>query len=146
MIKLKDLLLEKPMMAGIHDKKETLVVLRDMLKHYGVSNTKIEWATYTDAYAHYDFDRNIIYISTTMNKDSKQFLISVTHEIKHAMDRKKFGGGNGYRKKYEMEQAMAISRNKHPYWDNKYEKIAQSFGKKEWRRWSSKIGKIGVRK
>jgi hypothetical protein len=47
MIKLKDLLTEKGMMAGKHDKKETLVVLRDMLRYYKVPNTKIEWATYT---------------------------------------------------------------------------------------------------
>ena len=102
MIKLKNLL-EKSMIAGIHDKKETLVVLRDMLRHYSVKS-KIEWASYSDKFAHYDFDRDIIYISTSMNKDNKQFLISICHEIKHAMDRKKFGGGDQYREKYEMEQ------------------------------------------
>ena len=91
--KIRGIIREKAMIAGIHDKKETLVVLRDMLKKYGVPNTKIEWATYTNKYAHYDFDRDIIYISTVMNKDNKEFLISVCHEIRHAMDRKKFGGG-----------------------------------------------------
>ena len=52
--------------------KLLIVVLRDMLKKYGVPNTKIEWANYTNMYAHYDFDRDIIYISTTMNKDNKE--------------------------------------------------------------------------
>jgi len=145
MIKLKDLLTEKGMMAGKHDKKETLVVLRDMLKHYGVKS-KIEWATYTDKYAHYDFDRDIIYISTTMNKDNKEFLITVTHEIKHAMDRKKLGGADKYQDAYEMEQNMQITNNKHPYKDNKYEIAAEKFGQREWKRWSKRIGKIGVRK
>ena len=146
MIKLKDILLEISMIAGSHDKKETLVVIRDMLRKYGVPNTKIEWATYTDKYAHYDFDRDIIYISTAMNKDNKEFLISVCHEIRHAMDRKKFGGGDEYREKYEMEQAMQLSNNKHPYRDNKYEKDAEKFGQREWKRWTKRIGKIGIRK
>ena len=139
-------ILEMSMIAGSHDKKETLVVIRDMLKKYGVSNSKIEWASYTDKYAHYDFDRDIIYISTSMNKDNKEFLITVCHEIKHAMDRKKFGGGDKYREKYEMEQAMQMYKNKHPYKDNKYEKNAEAFGQREWKKWKNRIGKIGVRK
>ena len=146
MIKLKDLIQEKSMMAGKHDKKETLVVLRDMLKYYKVPNTKIEWATYTDKFAHYDFDRDKIYISTVMNKDNKEFLISVCHEIRHAMDRKELGGGDEYRDAYEMEQNMQIYRNKHPYKNNKYEKRAEAFGQREWKKWSKRIGKIGVRK
>tara|TARA_Y100000593_G_scaffold56161_1_gene104812 strand:- start:464 stop:904 length:441 start_codon:yes stop_codon:yes gene_type:complete len=146
MIKLKDLIQEKAMMAGKHDKKETLVVVRDMLKYYKVPNTKIKWATYTDKFAHYDFDRDIIHISTTMNKDNKEFLITVTHEIKHAMDRKKFGSGDAYQDAYEMEQNMQVSNNKHPYKDNKYEIAAEKFGQREWKRWSKRIGKVGVRK
>ena len=146
MIKLKDLIQEKSLMAGKHDKKETLVVLRDMLKYYKVPNTKIEWATYTDKFAHYDFDRDKIYISTVMNKDNKEFLISVCHEIRHAMDRKELGGGEEYRDAYEMEQNMQIYRNKHPYKNNKYEKRAEAFGQREWKKWSKRIGKIGVRK
>ena len=144
--KIRGIIREKAMIAGIHDKKETLVVLRDMLKRYGVPNTKIEWATYTNKYAHYDFDRDIIHISTVMNKDNKEFLISVCHEIRHAMDRKKFGGGDEYREKYEMEQNMQIYRNKHPYKNNKYEKRAEAFGQREWKKCSKRIGKIGVRK
>ena len=139
-------ILERSMIAGIHDKKETLVLLRDMLKKYGVPNTKIQWASYTDKYAHYDFHNDVIYISTAMNKDNKEFLITVCHELKHAMDRKKLGGGDEYQDAYELEQNMQIYRNKHPYKNNRYEIAAERFGQREWKKWSKRIGKIGVRK
>ena len=81
-----------------------------------------------------------------MNKDNKEFLITVCHEIKHAMDRKKLGGGDEYQDAYELEQNMQIYRNKHPYKNNRYEIAAERFGQREWKKWSKRIGKIGVRK
>ena len=62
------------------------------------------------------------------------------------MDRKKLGGGDEYQDAYELEQNMQIYRNKHPYKNNRYEIAAERFGQREWKKWSKRIGKIGVRK
>ena len=136
MIKLTELI------AGKHDKAETLNLLKMMFKKYNV-RPKIQFVSSfsgKDAhsmYAHYDFDRNIINISKSMNKNPKEFLISVLHELYHAMDKKKYG--KKFSQAYEMEiakwQAENPSKADEWYKHNKFEIAAEKFGRREASKW-----------
>jgi len=82
----------------------------------------------------YDVDRNKIRIRTSYNKKS-DFIISVLHEIKHAMDAKD-KGKNQYKEEYEMEMNYQIALGKDRYDDNKFEIEAEKWAQKEYRkRW-----------
>jgi len=82
----------------------------------------------------YDVDRNRIRIRTSYNKKS-DFIISVLHEIKHAMDAKD-KGKNQYKDEYEMEMNYQIALGKDRYDDNKFEIEAEKWAQKEYRkRW-----------
>ena len=82
----------------------------------------------------YDVDRNKIRIKTNYNKKS-EFIISVLHEIKHAMDAKQ-KGKKEYKLDYEWEMNYQIANGGHRYHDNKYEIEAENWAQKEYRkRW-----------
>lgn len=135
MIKLMELI------AGKFDLKETLKIVEGLFKYYKV-NTKIKWANYTDKFAHYEVEKDIMYISKKLNKDPKEFLHTILHETKHAIDAKKLGKKK-YVDAYELEQNMIAQghkKGKHdPYSDNKFEEAAESFAKKEKKRWENKL-------
>jgi AAA+ ATPase superfamily predicted ATPase len=142
MIKLMELI------AGKFDLKETQKVLDNIFKHYGIK-PKVKWANYTDKFAHYEADVNIMYVSKKLNKDPKEFLHTILHELKHALDAKKMGKQK-YIDAYEMEQNMIAQghkKGKHdPYSDNKFEEDAEKFANKEKKRWQdSLIGKKQMR-
>ena len=124
-------------------------MMAELFKYYKVEGTRMKYKSMKD-HAHYVVEDGVLLLSkrykTLKPSQIKEFLITMIHEIKHAMDRKKFGGGDAYQDAYEMEQNMQISNNKHPYKDNKYEIAAEKFGQREWKRWSKRIGKVGVRK
>jgi hypothetical protein len=68
----------------------------------------------------------------------KEFIITVLHEIKHALDTKKVG-----RRKFEQEYTMAgelaIQKGGDFHDDNKFEKEAEDWGKSEYRKWKNKF-------
>ena len=61
MIKLLELI------AGKFDLKETLKLIEEIFKHYKVK-TKIKWANYTDKFAHYEVEKDTMYVSKKLNK------------------------------------------------------------------------------
>ena len=69
-------------------------MISTLLKHYGVGNVKIKQKSMKD-HAHFDVDRGTLQLSTkykTIKKSQiKEFLITIIHEIYHAMDAKKYG-------------------------------------------------------
>ena len=67
-------------------------------------------------------------------KDVKEFLITIIHEIRHAMDAKKYGWRK-FKNMYEYEMNYQISQGKDEYKDNKYEIEAEEFGQKNWQKW-----------
>ena len=144
MIKLKDILLEKGVIAGFHDKKETMELLDKIFKDYKVK-PKIKFQRNIPKhgkranYAHYDFDSNFIYINSAMNKNIKDFLLSVVHETWHAVQAKKNGGGRKFADKYEMEMNILVSKDKDPYWDNKYEIEAEKVAKRDYKKYIKHI-------
>ena len=63
-------------------------------------------------------------------KTVRQFLMTVLHEIKHAIDAKRLGVKK-YIKKYTQAGTMANYDGLHPHDDNKWEEKAERFAKKE---------------
>ena len=67
-------------------------------------------------------------------KSSKQFLLTVLHEIGHALDAKRLGIQK-YIKKYAQAGTMANYDGLDPHDDNKWEEKAEKFAKKELHKW-----------
>ena len=67
-------------------------------------------------------------------KSAKVFLMTVLHEIKHALDAKRLGVKK-YIKKYTQAGTMANYDGLDPHDDNKWEEKAEKFAKQELHRW-----------
>ena len=112
-------------------------MISTLLKHYRVGSVKIKQKSMKD-FAHYNVDTGTIELSTkykVIKKNKiKEFLITIIHEIRHAMDAKK-RGWKSFKADYEWEMAYQISHNKDKYKDNKYEIEAEQFGQQNWKKW-----------
>ena len=114
-----------------------------LLKHYGVGSVKMKYKSMKD-YAHFDVDRGVLQLSSRYKKirDSqiKEFLITIIHEIRHAMDAKKYGWKK-FKEMYEYEMNYLVQQGKDEYKDNKFEIEAEDFGQDNWKRWYKKFKK-----
>ena len=121
-------------------KTESLRIAEFLVNHYSRKippGIKIVETNFSDKSlkGDYDVDRNKIRIRTSYNKKS-DFIISVLHEIRHAMDAKD-KGKKEYKKEYEMEMNYQIALGKDRYDDNKFEIEAEDWAQKEYRkRWN----------
>ena len=113
-------------------------IISTLLKHYKVETVKVKQKSMKD-HAHYNVDTGTLELSTkykTIKKSQvKDFLITILHEINHAMDAKKYGWKK-FKEMYEYEMNYQIAVGKHQYKDNKYEIQAEEFGQKNWKKWS----------
>ena len=118
-------------------------MIKELLKHYGVCSIKMKYKSMKD-FAHYDVDRGELQLSkrykTIKDSQIKEFLITMIHEIRHAMDAKKYGWKK-FKEMYEMEMNLMVAKGKNEYDDNKYEIEAEEFGQKNWKQWYSKFKK-----
>ena len=64
----------------------------------------------------------------------KEFLMTILHEIGHALDAKRIGVKK-YIKKYTQAGTMAAYDGLDPHDDNKWEEKAEKFAKKELSKW-----------
>ena len=112
-------------------------MISDLLKHYKVGSVKVKTKSMKN-HAHYNVDTGTLELSTrykTIKKRQiKEFLITILHEIYHAMDAKKYGWKK-FKDMYEYEMNLQIANDKDEYKDNKYEIEAEDFGQKNWKRW-----------
>ena len=117
-----------------------------LLKFYGVQNTNVQYKSMKD-FAHYDVDDGVLELSnrykTISKRDIKDFLITMIHEIYHAMDAKKYGI-KGFKEMYEMEIAQWQAENPKKDPDDWYKHIsfeieAEDFGQKNWKKWFNKF-------
>ena len=67
-------------------------------------------------------------------KNMKDFLMTVLHEIGHALDAKRLTPKK-YIKKYTQAGTMAVYHGLDPHDDNKWEDKAENFAKKELHKW-----------
>ena len=112
-------------------------MISTLLKHYKVGSVKIKQKSMKD-HAHFDVDRGALELSTKYKtikpRQIKEFLITIIHERRHAMDAKKYGWKK-FKDMYEWEMNYQVSHGKDEYKDNKYEIEAEQFGLKNWQKW-----------
>ena len=118
-------------------------MISTLLKHYKVGTVKVRQKSIKN-HAHYNVDNGVLELSTRYKtikqKDVKEFLITIIHEIYHAMDAKRYGWKK-FKDMYEYEMNLLISKGKDEYKDNKYEIEAEAFGQKNWKMWYNKFKK-----
>ena len=119
-----------------------------LLKHYKVENVRMKYRTMKD-HAHYDVEDGILYLSTRYKSlrpnQIKEFLITMIHEIDHAVMSRKYGWKR-FRGMWEfeankIEQGYGAPGAKDAYDDNPYELQAEKFGQRNWKKWYDKFKK-----
>ena len=125
------------------NKNQMIAVL---LKHYKVESVKVKMKSMKD-HANFDVDRGTLQLSTKYktikSSQIKQFLITIIHEIRHAMDAKKYGWKK-FKDMYEWEMNYQVQQGKDKHDDNKYEIEAEEFGQKNWKKWHTQFKKEGL--
>ena len=118
-------------------------MISTLLNHYKVGSVKVKQKSMKD-HAHFNVDTGTLELSTRYktikNNKIKEFLITIMHEIYHAIDAKKYGWKK-FKEMYEYEMNLMISQDKHEYKDNKYEIAAEEFGQNNWKKWYNKFKK-----
>ena len=112
-------------------------MISTLLKHYKVSSVKMKYKSMKE-HAHYNVDTGTLELSTRYktfkSNQIKPFLITIIHEIRHAMDAKKYGWKK-FKLDYEWEMNYQVGQGKDKHDDNKYEIEAEQFGQKLWKKW-----------
>ena len=125
-------------------------MISTLLKYYKVENTKMKYKSMKD-HAHYVVEDGVLLLSkrykTLKTSQVKNFLITMIHEIYHAMDSKRMGWRK-FRDAWELE-ANKIEQGFYPgktdaYKDNPYEIKAELYGHKNWKFWRDKFKKEGL--
>ena len=122
-------------------------MISTLLKHYKVESVKMKYKSMKD-HAYFNVETGTMELSTRYKnlKDSqvKEFLITMVHEIRHAMDSKKYGWRK-FKGMWEYEANMItqghVKGKTDPYGDNPHEIEAEEFGQKNWKQWHSKFKK-----
>ena len=121
-------------------------MITTLLKHYKVGNVRVKLKSMKN-HAHYNVDTGTLELSTKYktikSSQVKEFLITILHEIYHAMDSKKYGWKK-FKDMYEMEMNLLSTDGKDVYKDNKYEIEAEQFGQKNWSKWKTRFKKEGL--
>ncbi len=126
MIKLSHLLLERI---------DYLDTAKQLIKKYKLKS-KVKFGAVHD-YGDYIPETDTILLNRSY-PNVKEFIISVLHEIKHALDADRLGWRK-FKKKYDQAGTMAAYHGKDPHDDNKWEELAEKWARKEYRRKWSKI-------
>ena len=121
-------------------------MISTLLKAYKVESVRVRLKAMKD-FAHFDVDRGELQLSTKYKiikrNQIQEFLITIIHEIYHAMDAKRYGWKK-FKEMYEMEMNLQIALGKDEYDDNKYEIAAEKFGKANWSKWKRRFKKEGL--
>ena len=125
-------------------------IIATLLKHYKVESVRWKYKNIKD-HAHYNVDKGILELSTKYKtlkgSQVKQFLITMIHEIHHAMMSKKHGWKK-FKEMWEYEANMITGNHRpgktDPYKDNPHEIEAEEFGKNNWKRWHTQFKKEGL--
>ena len=111
-------------------------VASELVKHYGLKS-KVKFGVSANM-ADYDWVRDIINLRRSY-PSVKEFVITVLHEIRHALDRKKLGRAR-YEREYTMAGELAVQKGGDFHDDNKFEEYAESWAIKEYNKfWKNKF-------
>jgi antirestriction protein ArdC len=126
MIKLKDLITERT---------DFQYIASELVKNYGL-RSKVKFGSGKD-YADYVPETDTIKLRKSYS-NVKEFLITVLHEIGHALDAKQLGAKK-FVKKYNQAGTVAAHGGLDPYDNNKWEKRAERWAKSEVKKWMDKF-------
>ena len=124
-------------------------MIGQLLKHYKVESVKWKFKSMKD-HAHFEVETGTLLLSSKYKEIDKStikdFLITIIHEIDHAMMSKKYGWKK-FHNMWETEANMITQGYRKgksdPYGDNMYEVQAEKFGQKNYRKWLQKFKKDG---
>ena len=126
-------------------------MIATLLKHYKVK-VRVVYKPIKD-YAYYVLGKGVLEISSRKGviKNEKDFLVTVLHEIFHAIQATKMGWKK-LRDSYELEISHWQSKNPKDldgWMRNKreaisFEREAEKFGQNEWKNWYNKFKKDGT--
>ena len=126
-------------------------MIATLLKHYKVK-VRVVYKPIKD-YAYYVLGKGVLEISSRKRviKNEKDFLVTVLHEIFHAIQATKMGWRN-LRDEYEMEISKWQANNPKDmkgWMRNKREAIsfegdAENYAQKNWKRWYNKFKKEDI--
>ena len=122
-------------------------MISTLMKHYKVETVKLKYKSIKD-HAYYNVDTGTLELSTKYktikSSKAKDFLITIIHEIRHAMDAKKYGWKK-FKDMWEYEANMIsgglVPGKTDPYDDNPHEKEAEKFGQDNWNKWYKQFKK-----
>ena len=106
-----------------------------IVKSYGLKS-KIKFTSGSNK-ADYDWMTDTINLRRSYS-NVKDFIITILHEIKHALDAK-IMGKKRYEKAYSLAGELAQQKGGDFHDDNKFEEDAEKWGKKEYRKWKNKF-------
>ena len=126
MIKLKDLITERI---------DYYQIASDLVSKYGLKS-RVKFGSGSN-YGDYVPETDTITLRPSYSS-MKEFIITVLHEIGHALDADRLGKGR-FIKKYNQAGTVAANGGLDPHDDNKWEEKAERFAQREYKRWKSKI-------
>ena len=101
------------------------LIASDLVKYYNLKS-KIKFGASSNQ-ADYNWMTDTIRLRSSYST-VKELIITILHEIKHAIDAKKMGKKK-YKQEYEKEMNIAIQRGKDEHNDNFFEKKAEKYGR-----------------
>ena len=117
------------------ERVDLLDTAEQLIKHYGLKS-KVRFTSGKNM-ADYDWVRDVINLRKNY-PTIREFLITVLHEIRHALDRKKMGMKK-YEKAYAIAGEMAVQKGGDFHDDNVFEERAEKWGVREYKKWKNKI-------
>ena len=129
-----------PKLTNIHlmmERADFQFIATELVKYYGLKS-KVKMTASKGVEGDYDWDTDTIRLRRRY-PSVKEFIISVLHEIKHALDADRLGVKK-FVKKYNQAGTMAVHQGKDPHDDNKWEDLAEKWAQREYKRkWSKKF-------
>ena len=108
---------------------------KQIVKHYRLKS-KVKFTAGNNK-ADYDWINDTINLRPSYSS-VKEFLITLLHEIHHALRRKKLGV-NAYEKEYQKAGDLAVHQGRDFHDDNKFEEDAEKWANKHISIWMKKI-------
>ena len=127
-----DMLKMKPLLSERVDYQDTA---SQIIKSYKLKS-KVNFSSGAQK-GDYNWKKDIINLRPKYST-IKEFIMTILHEIDHALDRKKYGSKK-YQIMYQKAGDVAVNMGKDFHDDNKFEEKAEQFATKNVSKWMKKI-------
>ena len=114
------------------ERVDLLYVASELVKNYNLPKTKVKFGTFSKDKGGYNWDNDVINLQKSFS-NVDDFIITVLHEIHHAIQVDKYGRKK-FLKKYAQAGNMAELDGKDRYLANKWEKKAENWAQQEYRK------------